>query len=204
MSLGVFVKPTSVLGPSATDLGFHTVRLDTDPLFEKLEVSASQLVVTRDFRSNIWRDNPIRLRRLNDAQGVIATKGKGNGSIRWANNKLGRLAGEVRNVRIEDAGKALEYKYCGVVSRSRGRELADKHALGAPLISASGALSGIIVGKEASNALVLPVEQLQSYKPLTFVTFGEDWPKVRVVDAGEATLNPPKRRQHRVEKASQQ
>ena len=167
----------------ARAFGFHAVQLDALPLFKDPSVAAEQLSTTRDFSANFWKGRNLRIRRLNDENLSDATLyRRRNRRPAWT-NRLGRVEGEIHNVKINDAQGQLIYPYCGLVSRPRGAELADKRAVGAPVISNSGALSGFIVGRSKKDTLILPIDELSSDKALAFLTFGEDWPKVRISDS---------------------
>jgi hypothetical protein len=183
LRLGKFVEAEELLGKQASAFGFHVVQLDTLPLFKDLTSSAEQLSTTRDFSSNFWRGRNLRVRRLNDESlSDEPVHRKRNRRASWA-NRLGRMKAEIHDVKINDVQGQLFYPYCGVVSRPRGVELADKRAVGAPVISSSGALSGFIVGRNKADTLILPIDELSSDKGLAFLTFGEDWPKVRIADS---------------------
>lgn len=87
----------------------------------------------------------------------------------------------MEGVIILDQGEELQYSYCGLVNRGRDRPLGEPRALGAPVISQSGALSAIIVGACENSTLVYPIEELCRDKTIEFVTLGEDWPKIKIV-----------------------
>lgn len=177
--LGKFVEAEKVLGEKARAFGFHAVQLDALPLFNDL-AGAEQLSTTRNFSSNLWSGRNLRVRRLNDENLTDATVHRRRNRRPACINRLGRVEAEIHDVRINDVQGQLRYPYCGIVSRPRGAELADKRAVGAPVISRSGALSGFIVGRNKKDTLILPVDELSSDKELAFLTFGEDWPKVRI------------------------
>jgi hypothetical protein len=178
--LGKFVEAEKVLGEKARAFGFHAVQLDALPLFKDLAGAAEQLSTTKNFSSNFWRGRNLRVRRLNDENLTDAiVHGRRNRRPSWTNG-LGRVEAEMHDVKINDVQGQLLYPYCGLVSLPRGAELADKRAVGAPVISTSGALSGFIVGRNKKDTLILPIDELSSDKELAFLTFGEDWPKVRI------------------------
>ncbi|RXG97181.1 hypothetical protein [Bradyrhizobium vignae] len=178
--LGSFVDPGSVIGKRGQDFGFCAVQLDDLPLFKNEVGSAKQLSTMRGFSSNFWNSRSLKLRRVND-DAILEPPGspRKNRGPSWT-NKLGRVLGEIHDVEIDVAGDKVSYPYCGVVSRRGRGQLAAKSAIGAPLISKSGALSGIIVGRRRDNTLVLPIDQIAADEDLSFVTFGGDWPKVKI------------------------
>lgn len=183
-SLGTLVPPHQLLGEEGEKLGLFVLRLDHMPLFGDLKGRAIKLATVRNFRRSIWSGGCFNVRRLNDdtTERRSRTSWTSNRLLPTANRK-GRVIGETGTVEMEDLGTVLHFSYCGLVTCGRDRPLADAHGLGAPVISESGALSGIIVGAADQDTLVYPFEELQKNGPLTFVTLGEDWPKVKV--AGE-------------------
>ena len=179
VALGALLPPERVLGADGAKLGFHVLRLENTPLFSDAKGVATTLAVVRDFRRSIWRQGSFKVRRLNDPLGTEAA-GIGSNARPFLSNRKGRVGGDIDDVSISDYGRTLKYSYCGVVGRGRGRPLAGPKALGAPLISRSGALSAIIVGAIDSETLVYPIEEMLKNRPIGFVTLGHDWPKVRV------------------------
>jgi hypothetical protein len=180
--VGHFVPVVEVLGDQSPDVGFRAVQLEASPLFNDPAQSSEKLVTTRNFRSNLWNQPNFKVRRINAEEAFPAGVGsRRKQAARAKNNKLGRVAGEMFNVKIKDGKEDLSVPYCGLVT-SRGQLFADKQSIGAPVISKSGALSGFIVGRSAHENLILPVDELTKERSLSFVTFGEDWPKVRIAD----------------------
>ncbi|MDH2400176.1 hypothetical protein QCM77_09525 [Bradyrhizobium sp. SSUT18] len=179
--VGRFVPVADVLGDKSPDLGFQAVQLEASPLFNDPVESSEKMVTVRDFRSNLWDRPNFRVRRVNAEEVFPASSGScRNQQSRAKNNKLGRLTGETFKVRIKDGTEEdLCLPYCGLAA-SRGRPFANKQSVGAPVISKSGALSGFIVGRNSRENLILPVEELTKEQSLSFVTFGEDWPMVRI------------------------
>jgi len=179
--MGHFVPIVEVLGAKSPDIGFQAVQLEASPLFNDPVQSSEKMVTVRDFRNNLWDRPNFRVRRVNAEEVLpIASGSRRNQMTRARNNKLGRLTGEQFKVRIKDGNQEdLLLPYCGLVT-SRGRPFANKQSVGAPVISKSGALSGFIVGRNTRENLILPVEELTKEQSLSFVTFGEDWPKVRI------------------------
>ncbi|EKU73360.1 MULTISPECIES: hypothetical protein [Sphingomonadales] len=198
LALGAMVPPDRVLGPESSKLGFHVLRLDATPLFEKPRETAKPLATVRNFREGIWSDGLFHVRRLNDPTWTDPDfrDDVGGGSSRTNRqlsrpviNRKGRVAGDLDEVRIPDLGTTLSYSYCGLVTRGRNRPLAEPQALGAPVISESGALSAIIVGAADQETLVFPVEELRRGRPIEFVTLGEDWPKVKIASSTRSVNN---------------
>lgn len=180
--VGHFVPVADVLGEETPDFGFQAVQLEASPLFNDPVQSSEKLVTVRGFRNNLWDRPNFRVRRVNAEEVFPPLSGsRRNQTARPQNNKLGRIAGEMFNVKIKDGKEDLSLPYCGLVT-SRGRPFAGKQSVGAPVISKSGALSGFIVGRNARENLILPVDELTKKQSLSFVTFGEDWPKVRIAD----------------------
>ncbi|WP_257554686.1 hypothetical protein [Sphingobium sp. CFD-2] len=197
LALGTLVPPEEVLGPESSNLGFHVIRLEATPLFESQRENAKPLATVRNFREGIWSDGLFHVRRLNDPTWTDPDYGdsRRSGSIRTNRqlsspviNRKGRVAGDLDEVRIPDLGATLYYSYCGLVTRGRNRPLAEPQALGAPVISESGALSAIIVGAADQETLVFPIEELRKGRAIKFVTLGEDWPKVKIAQSSR-TLN---------------
>src|SRR5947209_2404511 len=180
--VGHFVPVVGVLGEKSPDVGFGAVQLEASPLFNDPVEASEKLVTVRDFRTNLWDRPNFRVRRVNAEDLTAPPSGaRRNKAFRPKNNKLGRVAGEIFDVKIRDGNGHLSLPYCGLVT-SRGRSFADKQSVGAPVISRSGALSGFIMGRSADENLILPVDELTKERSLSFVTFGEDWPKVRIAD----------------------
>lgn len=195
LSLGTLVPPEEILGPESASLGFHVLRLEATPLFESPRENAKPLATVRNFRAGIWNDGLFNVRRLNDPlwtdpdYGLHSLRAKSRSNRQSsppATNRKGRVAGDLDEVRIPDLGTTLHYSYCGLVTRGRNRPLAEPQALGAPVISESGALSAIIVGAADQETLVYPVEELRKGRAIKFVTLGEDWPKVKIAVPGSA------------------
>lgn len=177
--LGKLVSTDVILADTRQEFGFRLVKMDATPLFANTGEGAAQLVTTRNFRDNLWRVGDFKLRQVNpyynsSAEGI--TRKNRHAAL---TNKMGIVAGEIFHTEIEDQEQTLVFPYLGLVTRGQGKPLA-RDATGAPVISRSGALSGFIVGQTDDETLVLPVEKFPIKPDMRFVTFGEDWPKVRV------------------------
>ena len=179
LELGTLMPSSDVLGQDSEKLGFFVLRIERMALFGGPRPIAKSIVIVKNFRNSIWGSGSFKVRRVNDAA-VIESRSKKNGNRYVCNiNRKGRVSAEVEDVIIPDEVTRLEYNYCGLVTRGRNRPLAEPRALGAPVISESGALSAIIVGACENETLVFPIEELCRDRSIAFVTLGEDWPKVR-------------------------
>lgn len=179
IDLGTLIPASDVLGDEGNNLGFMILRLEDTPLFKDLWSAARPVATVRNFRHGVWGRGSFKVRRINDATWHTPHSSCSNARL-YLSNLKGRVAGDVEDVVIVDQGEELRYSYCGLVNRGRGRPLASAQALGAPVISQSGALSAIIVGACDNNTLVLPIEEIVRDRPIRFVTLGDDWPKVKI------------------------
>ncbi len=180
--LGKLVDPQKVLGGRAKELGFHLLEIDNAPLFPDQTETTHRVSTTKNFHDDIWSGGSFKVRRINDIARVLADRSsKGNRRPVYRNAK-GRVCGDVYDVQISEQDGVYKFSYCGLVSRGRGRPLAETHSLGAPVISQSGALSAIIVGTAETETVVYPIEEILKSAPIEFLTFGDDWPKIRVID----------------------
>lgn len=185
VSLGTFISSEKILGDATGGFGFLAVQLNIHtPLLGDLSSSASQIVTTANFHSLVWGKQNFKVRRINAEAYLVRTqKHKRAGTLVRCNNKLGTVVGETFGVKIRDHNDVLDIPYCGRVARSRGRNFAEVESIGAPVVSRTGALSGIIVGRDLKDALVLPAEKIGEHGQVEFYTFGDDWPKLRVTSS---------------------
>lgn len=191
LKLGTMIPASQLLGEGSHKLGFLVVRLEKEPLFHDLRAVAKPMATVKNFRAGIWGSGAFRVRRLNDIANVEPVGAKQGNRRVFMSNRKGRISADIEDVAIADRNTTLEYAYCGLVTRGRDRPLAEPRALGAPVISQSGALSAIIVGAAGNETLVYPVEELRKGRSIDFVTFGDDWPKVKVNSAGRKSARRP-------------
>ena len=179
--LGTLLPASDLLGEDADKLGFIVLRLKQPPLLEDVRPGAKPLATVKNFRNGVWGGGTFKVRRVNDSKWQLPIGSKKNSNLFFGNCK-GRVAGDIENVTIRDQGATFQYSYCGLATRGRNRPLADKPALGAPVLSRSGALSAIIVGLCENETLIFPIEELCRNRSIEFVTLGEDFPKVKISD----------------------
>jgi hypothetical protein len=179
IELGALIPAEDILGAEGEKLGFLVLQLDETPLFKDVQSAAKPVATVKNFRNGVWGGGNFKVRRINDPSWHSPVGARKNLRLYLCNRK-GRVAGDVEDVTIVDHGEELQFSYCGLVNRGRDRPLAGAHALGAPVVSQSGALSAIIVGACDNNTLVYPIEELSRDRSLEFVTLGEDWPKVKL------------------------
>lgn len=188
LKLGTLILASDLLGEGSNKLGFVVVRLEKTPLFQDLRSVAKPMATVKNFRAGIWGAGAFKVRRLNDLSGLEPVGAKHGNRRIFRSNRKGRISGDIEDVAIPDRNAILEYAYCGLVTRGRDRPLGEARALGAPVISQSGALSAIIVGEAENETLVYPVEELRKGRSIDFVTFGDDWPKVKVTPSGRKSI----------------
>lgn len=180
LALGTMIPASEVLGEGSENLGFLVLRIAKTPLFPNIRSTAKPVATVKNFRDGIWGAGAFKVRRLNDSAGLEPVGStRGNSRIRMLNRR-GRVAAEIEDVAIPENEAQLKYSYCGLVTRGRKRPLGEPRALGAPVISQSGALSAIIVGAIGNETLVYPFEELRRGRLIDFVTLGDDWPKVKM------------------------
>lgn len=177
--LGTLLPAKALLGEEADKLGFFVLRLNELPLLHGVRPPTKPVAIVKNFRNGVWGGGNFKVRRVNDSSWQLPIGCQKNSRLFFANGK-GKVIGDIEDVKIDDQGLLLQYSYCGLVNRGRGRPLADKPALGAPVLSSSGALSAIIVGLCENDTLVFPIEELCRDRSIEFVTLGDDFPKVKI------------------------
>ncbi len=152
------------------DALFQIVRFD-EAVASGLEGTVSDAAISKNLERNVFSKGLLRVRKLTSP--AVLRSSKSTRRVLPPYNTKGFLTGNVLHPIIERHEGRVTLDRAGI-ARGRGRqEFAMPGDSGAPVLSASGALLGFVVGRDANRALVLSAEDVMDRMSIHFVVAAE-------------------------------
>jgi hypothetical protein len=126
-----------------------------------------ELAYSQDLSTNIYRKYPMRVSRVPVRIGQIG-RHKSN-QTRVSHGPKGCLTADLSETEIELDGKKVFFAHAGLAESFGSRALVRPGDSGAPLLSASKALVGFVVGASGDEALILPAEDVANKNGIRFL-----------------------------------